>query len=187
MKLPLAALAVLSLACACVANHSDHFYLLSVQPPGALEARTSPATEVALKVSLPSLVDRGEMIIETAAHGVLVVEHERWAAPLADLVTDTLARDLEQRRADLLVSGPGVSHASRPVVNISIELLQLTVSQGQRASIEAHWHISDAHAGKDLVGGDVFNAPLTADSYAAVAAALSTCLAQLADRLISQI
>jgi uncharacterized lipoprotein YmbA len=187
VKLPLAALGVLSLVCACAANHPDQFYLLSVQPPGAVDTRTTPATEVALKVALPSMVDRGEMIIETAAHGVLVVEHERWAAPLTDMVTQTLARDLEQRRADLLVSGPGVSFASRPVVKISIDLLQVTISQDERVSIEAHWHISDARAGKDLVGGEVFTVPLPKQSYAAVAAALSACLGQLADGLITQI
>jgi uncharacterized lipoprotein YmbA len=187
VKSPLMAGCLLSVLCACAASRPDRFYVLSVQPPGSLDARTMPATEVSLKVVLPSMVDRGEMIIQTSADGVRVLEHERWAAPITDMVTQTLARDLERRRADLLVSGAGASRAPGPPVKISVEVLQLTVRQGDAASIEAHWRILDPHSGKDTVGGEVFNAPMTQDGYAAIAQGLSACLSQLADRLIAQL
>jgi uncharacterized lipoprotein YmbA len=184
MKSPLAALCLLSVLCACAASRPDRFYVLSVQPPGSVQARTSPATEVSLKVALPSMVDRGEMIIQTSADGVRVLEHERWAAPLADMITETLARDLERRRADLLVTGAG--RASGPLVKINLEFLQMTVRQGGTASIEAHWHILDPRSGKDVVGGELFSTPLSTDDYAGIAQAVSGCLSLLADRLIAQ-
>jgi uncharacterized protein len=186
VKLPLTAVCLLSVLCACAASRPDRFYVLSVQPPGTVDARTMPATEVSLKVALPSMVDRGEMIIQSSADGVRVLEHERWAAPLTDMVTQTLARDLERRRVDLLVAGAGASRASGPLVKISVEVVQVTVRQGEAASIEAHWRILDPHSGKDLVGGEVFSAPLAQDGYAAVAQGLSACLSLLADRLIAQ-
>ncbi len=186
MKLPLSALWLLSMLCACAASRPDRFYVLSVQPPGAVDARTMPATEVSLKVALPSMIDRGEMIIQTSADGVQVLEHERWAAPLTDMVTETLARDLERRRADLLVAGAGAVLAAGALVKISVDVLQVSVRQGEAASIEAHWRIVDPHSGKDVVGGEVFRAPLAHDDYAAVAQALSACLSLLADRLIAQ-
>ena len=45
----------------------------------------------------------------------------------------------------------------------------------------------DPRTNKTVAGGDVFSAPVGQDGYAAVAQALSDCLALLADRLVVQI
>jgi uncharacterized protein len=171
---------------ACATSHPDHFYILSTQPAGAGTARTSPAAPAALKVTLPSVVDRPEMVLNTSADDVIIQEHERWAAPLADLVWQTLARDLERRRSDLLVADSSVNRASGSVIKINVDVVQLTVHRGRQASIEAHWRILDPRTGKDVTGGDVFSSPLGQDDYAAVAQALSQCLGLLADRLVGQ-
>jgi uncharacterized protein len=178
----LAAASAMILLSAC-ASHPDHFYILSTQPAGAAEARTSPVALAALRVTLPSVVDRPEMVLNTSADDVIVQEHQRWAAPLADLVTQTLARDLERRRSDLLVADSSVNRTSGSVIKIDVDVVQLTVHRGRQASIEAHWRILDPRTGKEAVGGDVFSAPLGQDDYAAVAQALSQCLGLLADRL----
>jgi len=173
---------------ACAMSHPDHFYILSTQPAGAGQARTSPAAPAALKVTLPSVVDRPEMVLNTSADDVIVQEHERWAAPLADLVTQTLARDLERRRSDLMVADSSVNRAGGGVIiKINVDVVQWTVHRGREASLEAHWRILDPRTGKDLTGGDVFSSPLGQDDYAAVAQALSQCLGLLADRLVGQL
>ena len=186
MKSLLTAMCILSLLSACATSRPDHFYILSTQPQGASEARSTPATQVALRVTLPSLVDRSEMILDTSADGVIVLEHERWAAPLADLVTQTLAQDLERRRSDLLVAAQSVNYASGPVIKVAVDVVQMTVHRSERASIETHWRILDPRTGKDEMGGEVFSAPIRQDGYAAVAQALSECLGLLADRLVGQ-
>jgi uncharacterized lipoprotein YmbA len=185
VKAALAAVWTLSLLSACATSRPDHFYVLSVQPQGASEARTPSPTLVTLKVTLPSLVDRAEMILNTSLDGVIVLEHERWAAPLTDLVTQTLARDLERRRVDWLVADPNVSRPSAAAIKMVVDVVQMTARKGGRASIETHWRIVDVHSGKDVVGGDVFSAPLGQDN-ADVAQALSECLALVADRLVGQ-
>ena len=183
----LAAAAFLCLLSACATVRPDHYYILSSQPQGAREARTAPATQVILRVSLPSLVDRSEIVLNTTADGVIVLEHERWAAPLTDLVAQTLAEDIERRRADLLVAGQGVIHPGETAIKVTVDLVQVTVRRGEQASIDAHWRILDARTAKDVIGGEVFSAPLAQDSYAGVAKALSDCLGRLADRLIAQL
>ena len=184
MKSPAAAVC-LCLLCACATVRPDHFYILSPQPQGAIAARTASATQVILRVSLPSLVDRSEMVLNTTADGITVLEHERWAAPLTDLVAQTLAEDIERRRADLLVS-QGVNHPREAAIKVTIDMVQVTMRTGQVASIDVHWRILDTRSGADVIGGDVFNAPLRGESYAGVARALSDCLGLLADRLVAQ-
>lgn len=184
MKSLLAAVGLLSLLCACVTSRPDHFYILSTQPQSVPEARTAPATQVALRVTLPSLVDRSEMILNTSANGIIVLEHERWAAPLADLAAQTLARDLELRRSDMLVAGQNAARSA--AVKVTVDLVQMTVRRGERASIEAYWRIVDPRAGVDVAGSEVFSAPVAQEGYGAVPQALSECLGLLADRLAGQ-
>jgi uncharacterized lipoprotein YmbA len=117
----------------------------------------------------------------------MVLEHERWAAPLADLVTQTLGRDLERRRSDLLVAGHNVSPSGAAAVKVTVDLVQMTVRRGEQASIEAHWRILDPRTGADTVGSEMFRAPVAQDGYAAVPQALSECLGLLADRLVGQL
>jgi uncharacterized protein len=186
VRLLLPALCTLSLLGSCASKQPDHFYILSAQPPGVTQARTTPATQATLKVTLPSLVDRSEMILNTSADGVTVLEHERWGAPLADLATQTLARDIERRRLDVLVADSGTDRSGGTAVKITVDVVQMTVRRGERASIEAHWRILDSRTGKSMVGGDVFSAPLAQQGYTAVAQALSDCLGLLAERLVEQ-
>ena len=169
------------------AGRPDRFYILSTQPAGAGQARTLPAVPAVLKVTLPSVVDRPEMVLSTSSDDVIVQEHERWAAPLADLVTQTLARDLERRRSDLLVADSSLIRASASALKITVDVVQLTVHRGGEAVIEAHWRILDPRTGKDATGGDVFSSPLAQDDDAAAAQGLSRCLALLADRLVGEI
>ena len=183
MKALLTAASLAGLLCACVAHQADHFYILSPQPQGGSPPRSMPITAVTLKVAVPSLVDRPEMILNTSADGIVVLEHERWAAPLPDLMTETLARDVEQRRTDMLVG----NHGNDAQIKIVVDVVRLTIRRGQRAGIEAHWRIIGAHAGAEAVGGEVFSVPLGEQDYAAVAQALSDCLGLLADRLVEKL
>ncbi|MEP6549108.1 MAG: PqiC family protein [Gammaproteobacteria bacterium] len=186
MKLGPTAAALLLLLCACVSSRPDRFYVLSAQPPAAGATRSSPALQATLKATLPSLVDRAEMVLNTSADGVTVLEHERWAAPLADLVTQTLARDIERRRSDVLVGSYGLSHSIEPAIKISVDIVQVWMRRGERASIETHWRILDTRSGKQVTGGDIFSAALGQEGYDAVAQVFSECLGLLADRLADQ-
>jgi uncharacterized lipoprotein YmbA len=186
-RTPWIAACTLGLLSACATSQPDHFYILSVQPQGVGESRATPVTQVGLRVTLPPWVDRSEMILNTSTDGVVVLEHERWAAPLAELVTQALGRDIERRRRDMLVADTRVSYSSGTAVNITVDVVQMTVRRGERASIEAHWRILDSRTGKEVVGSEVLSAPVGPDGYAAVAQALSECLGILTDRLVTQI
>jgi hypothetical protein len=186
MKLPSAGLCALVLLSGCVTRQRDHFYVLDTQPPGATESRTEFNRQVTLRVTVPSLVDRNEMVLGSAT-GVAVMDHERWAAPLADLVTATLARDIEQRRNDVVVLSRTADHTGIPLVRIAIDIDQVAARLGDHLTVEAHWRVTDAHTGREVLGRDAFVSPRLPQSYAEIAAALSVCIASLADRLAGEI
>jgi uncharacterized protein len=183
--------AVLSAAAAvlagCAAPQRDHFYGLTTMPENARAATAGFTTHVTLTVSVPPVLDRRQMVIATSTDQLLVLEHERWAAPLAELVVQTLGRDLEQRRADVLVADRGFDQPGLQAVKIRVDIVRMSVRVGGQATLEAHWRVLDTRRNTDEVGGETFESPVTGEDYAAVARAFSSALSSLADRLAAKI
>ena len=169
------------------AGQQDHFYALTTLPENAPAATAAFTTHVMLTISLPPVVDRRQMVIATSADQLLVLEHERWAAPLSDLVMQTLGRDLEQRRADVLVADRGFDQPSLIPVKLRVDIVHMSVRAGGQATLEAHWRVVDARRNTDEVGGETFSSPVAGGDYAAVARAFSNDLSSLADRLAAKI
>ena len=176
----------LVLAAGCVTRQRDHFYVLDAQPSGIRESRSQFNRQVTLRVTVPSLVDRAEMVLTTEG-GVTVLDHERWAAPLSDLATTALGEDIERRRADVVVLPRSADHTDIPLVKIAVEIDQVNARLGSTVSIETHWRVTDARTGKVSLGRDGFVSTRQPQNYAEVAAALSSCIALLADRLVGEI
>ncbi len=177
----------LFLLCACVASRPDRFYVLDAQPSAAGGSRSAFGKQVMLSVTLPSLVDRNEMVLTAPGNGIVILDHERWAAPLADQVLATLGRDIERRRADLLVADQRLGHSGIPGVKITVDVVQLSALKGSRVSIETRWRILDLATGQSVLGAEQFAAPTDSDGYDAIARALSVCLGSLADRLVGRL
>ncbi len=179
-------LCALLLLAGCVTRQLDRFYVLDPQPAAIAESRSQSDRQVTLRVTVPSLVDRAEMVIATP-NGVAVMDHERWAAPLADLVTASLSEGLERRRSDVVVLPKSADNAGIPIVRVTVEIDRLTARLGDHLSIETHWRVTDVRTGKEKLGRDVFVSQQQPQSYAEVAAALGACIALLADRLAGEI
>ena len=169
------------------ASEPDHFYTLNILPDGPHSALTSPTRQVLLRVDVPVLVDRPEMVISTTDNGIAVLDHQRWAVPLSDQVSQTLARDLERRRSDLLVADRAFDQGAVPPVKITVDIVRLTARPVGQVHMEAHWRIVDAAAGVDQLGGDVFDSPVEGSGYDSIAQAYSRTLSSLADRLAAGI
>jgi uncharacterized lipoprotein YmbA len=181
------AFALAAMLLASCASQPDHFYALNTVPGKVRPPATGFKTHVLLGISIPSLVDRRQMVLDASADQILMLEHERWAAPLSDLVTQTLARDIEERRIDVLVADRGFDQAGVEPVRIKVDIVRMSARRGGQAALESHWRIVDSAAKTDLIGGETFTAPIEGDDYAAIARAYSSCVAALADRLVEKL
>jgi uncharacterized lipoprotein YmbA len=169
---------------AACASQSDRFYTLSPMPDSPPAPRAAFPTQVVLSISVPAMVDRRAMVLDTPGNQVTILEHERWAAPISELIAQALAGDIERRRPDMLVAGRGFGDSS---VKIRIDIVELSARAAGSATLEAHWRIADAESKIDLVGSEVFTAPVTSGDYAAVARAFSVAVSALADRLAEKL
>jgi uncharacterized lipoprotein YmbA len=178
---------IVSLCAAGCAGRPDHFYTLSTLPETQRVASAAPTVHVRLTVTVPVLVDRNEMIVSTSRNEISILDHERWAAPLSDLVSQTLARDIETRRGDVVVGDRRFDQENLRPVTLKVELVRMSANPGVRASIEAHWRIVDGKAGIDKIGSSNFDAPLGGTGYAAIAQAYSVAVSALADTLAAEL
>jgi len=169
------------------AEQRDDFYALTTLPENPRAATAAFTTHVMLTVTLPPVVDRPQMVIATSADRLLVLEHERWAAPLSDLVLQTLGRDIEQRRPDVLVADRGFDQPSLMPVKIRVDIVRMSARADGQATLEAHWRVVDARRNADEIGAETFESPVAGGDYAAVARAFSNDLGSLAERLAANI
>ena len=172
-----------SLCLNACATAPDQFYTLDVLPKDPASTLAPPLVHVLLKVDLPPLIDRAEMVINLSDNRVSILEHQRWAPPLSDQVAQTLARDMERRRSDLLVADRTFDRGKSEPVTLTVDIVRLTAERGGHVRMEAHWRIVDAKVGMDVIGGDSFDNTAGDASFAAIARAYSDVLSALAERL----
>ena len=180
------ALSVCLLLAAC-AGTPDHYYTLNSLPDTGQMPQSTPTTPVRLNVTVPSLVDRSEMVLTTSKSGILILDHERWGAPLSDQVAQTLARDIEQQRADLLIGDRRFDQSASPAVSLRVDIIHMSAQRNGEASIEAHWRIIDASSGVDRLASGSFTGSVNGGGYEAVARAYSQLLSELAEKLAADI
>jgi uncharacterized protein len=167
--------------CGCASLHSDRFYVLNAFPSAGAASQTAPSVLTTLHVTIPSMSDRNELVLRTN-EGVKIMEHERWAAPLADQITLVLGQDLERRRNDLLIATSRVAGEAAKIA-IAVDIVDLQVRQGIEVNAEVRWRVKPLD-GNPTVGRDTFTCPARGGDYQALAAALSSCVGQLTDKLV---
>jgi len=172
--------------CGCAFNRPDHFYVLDSASARTLEPRTTFATQVALRVALPSLVDRNEMVL-VDADGVEILEHERWAAPLVDQVAGVLGRDIESRRENVIVGSRHIAQPDARNASIAVDVVQLKLQKGAGVLLEARWRLQVGGDGKFYQGRETFTAPVADANYGSFVRAIDVCLGLLADRLAADL
>lgn len=169
------------------ASGPDHFYRLQALPATSNSARQQFVAEVSLRLSLPSLVDRSQIVLDQGSD-VLVLEHQRWAAPLIDQLHSVLGQDLEQRRPDILMTSRPLSQRSGiPRYAVQVEIVALTLHRGSTVQLEARWRVERPEPASVDTGREVFTATPRDVSPAALVNALSECVAALSDRLASSL
>ena len=177
----LGALAVILAACQSVPTR---LYMLepiaTIVTPGAYQG---PAVRVEA-VHVPPALDRREIVSEVAPGEFKVSDVDQWIAPLGQGVRQTLTADLASRLPPGRVIFP---HLVKPpgTISISVELLTFTADR-RGAELQVSWQGSSEGTPPQTPGGTmILRTGLSGAGSASMVAALSTLLAQLADRIVA--
>jgi uncharacterized lipoprotein YmbA len=180
---------ILYLGCAlllsgCLSGRPDHFYALDPGRAQPLESRSNFAMQVNLRVTLPVMVDRSEIVLSNPG-GVTILEHERWAAPLPEQFSSVLGQDIEARRQGVIVTTRGIAEPDSPITQIVVDVVQLSLQKSAGATVEVRWRLQ--HGSDASQGREVFVAKTADGSYAGLVQSLDSCIGLLADRLVAQL
>jgi hypothetical protein len=144
MRLLTCALAVALGACA---SAPMHYYTL-VPPAASAEAvKTTGMPFELLPVSVPAQVDQPQMVVRQGQQGVVLLDGERWIAPLGDEIRSALSAQLSQDLHSQDVSG--MAHGAQPLLRIKLDVRRFESSPGQYALVEGAWSLRELHARQD--------------------------------------
>lgn len=145
----LVAWAMLALA-GCSSTPPTHFHTL-VAPPerGGNVVRAVPAPRVrieVLPVSVPVQVDLPQMVVRLADDSVMVLEHERWIAPLGDEIRQAIALRVGQVVADVTPA----SAAGEGPWRIDVDVQRFDAMLHRAAATQLQWSVQGPAGGTTL-------------------------------------
>jgi len=146
--------AVAGLAClgamvlAACASAPLHYYTLVA--PDTAGAPAQPAANdtalpfAVLPVSVPAQVDQPQLVVRDGAQRVLLLNGERWIAPLADELRSALAADLARELGSQNTTG--LPDNGAPGLRIKLEVQQFDSWPGSYALLAGTWSVRVVHA-----------------------------------------
>jgi uncharacterized lipoprotein YmbA len=136
------------------------------------------------RIGLAGYLDRSEIVRNQADYRISVGANERWGEPLGQLVARTLAEDLNQRLPGTSVFTAAGSISADPDISIEMDLQRFDADASGQVVVLAQVAITRT-LGRDHAAAQTVRLMVTPadNSTTALAAALSTALGQLADRI----
>ena len=180
---------------ACSASPEIRYYTLSAEPGPKSTATTGTrmdrAAYVIDAVTIPDLLDRPQIVLRAGPNGVDVLDDDRWAAPLPDLLQRVLAADLSSRLGAGAIIDPGLPSAEHSARRITISILEFDAARDGQSVLDASWTISDTDAGP--IGRSVTTyrarhvAPTNGVETTKIVATMSRLLPALADDIAATV
>jgi uncharacterized protein len=173
---PVAFVAALTLAAACTSTPARFYTLTAVAAPVTTTSRLSIAVG---PVSIPSTVDRPQIVVNASANQLTLDDYHRWASPLQDNLVHVIAENLVA-----LLGTSRVSLYPQPLsadvdYRVQVEIRNFESTPGKSAALDAVWTIRRSRDGKIESGRVSVREPLADANYDALAEAHSRAVAKL--------
>lgn len=179
-------LSVALLVAACTATPSTHFYILEAtsQSPAPV---SDPAKQRLIgigPVTLPTLLERKQIVTRTGNNSIHQAEFHQWAAPLKDNLVQVLTQNLAAQQPNAIIRAYPWSAFGTVNYHIIIDITRFDTTPKQSANLEATWAIMNDQTHTLISNGHSrIEHPLTDASYAAAVDALGKTLGKFSREL----
>ncbi len=177
------------LAVACAGSPPMRYYTLTEVPASTRLTTTGNPVPVRLdRVTIPTELDRAQMIRRIDATRLQIVENERWAAPLEDIVRRVLSDDLAARLPPDLVANPFEPAIGERRQSLSVDIEELYGDADCAVTLRAAWVLKQPDS-QSSRGTEEARIPAAANCSGpgAFPDAMSRALAQVSDRIAAAI
>jgi len=163
----------------CSSPPSNFYTLSATATPGPTPSKLSVAVG---PISVPSTIDRPQIVVSTGANQVSLDEFNRWASPVQDnlvrVVADNLAMILGTPRVTLYPTlAAGVDY------RVQVEVRNFESIPGTSASLDAVWTVRRTKDGRTETGRTSVRETVEGSGYDALAAAHSRGVARLSENI----
>ena len=161
----------------CAATPPPHFYTLTASP-GAPAAATDMSVAVG-PVTIPAVVDRPQIVVQTGPNEVRLDEFNRWAAPLASSIGRVVAANLVTLLGTPRVVLTPPALGTDTEYRVLIQVQRFDSALGEAATLDAVWVISGPGDKKPQTGRTTVREAASDKTFEALAAAHSKALGRL--------
>lgn len=184
----LAALAPL-LAAGCASSPPLHYYTLT-QVPAAIRLTTADNTlPVRLdRVTIPTELDRSQLVRRIDATRLQILDSDRWAAPLEDTIRRVLSDDLAARLPPNAVANPNEPSVVEKRQSLSVDIEEFYADAACTVTLRAAWVLKQPDS-QSTRGREETRVSGRGDCAGAgsVPGAMSQALGDLSDRIATAI
>jgi uncharacterized protein len=176
----------LLLLAGCASSPPTHFYTLDpVAPAAASPAMAGDPVKIDA-VHVPPALDRSEIVRGESAHQLEISSQDRWAGDLGEMIRRVLTQNLAARMPSGMVIAPE-SPAPVNARGIVVDILTFQPQAGGEVVLDVDWTLLQGSQSNPVLRRSVRLTTTAASSAKGEADAMSTLLAELADRMAAQI
>ncbi len=169
------ACALAALVTGCSSAPANFYTLNATATPGSTQSKLSVAVG---PVSVPSTIDRPQIVVSAGANQVSIDEFNRWASP----VQDNLARVVAENLVAILGTPRVTLYPTLSAdvgFRVQIEVRNFESAPGKSAALDAVWTVRRTKDGKTETGRTSVREKVDDSGYDALAAAHSRGVARL--------
>lgn len=174
-------LAALTLA-ACASSPPTRYYALDPVAPEGSPQQVSGTPVKIDAVHIPPALDRSSMLRGESANRLVISAQDEWAGDLGEMIRRVLTQDLAARLPSGMVIAPH-SPAPPDARGIVVDILTFEPQGSGEVTLDAAWTLLQGTQSNPVLRRSVHLTTSAAASAGGEAAAMSTLLGELADRM----
>ena len=179
-------LGLASLLVAC-GGAREKFYRLSAVAAAPTGGSSSGLSVAIGPVSLPSYIDRAEVVFASGPNEFQIPSDALWIGSLQENISRTVAADLGRMLGSRNVRS-SLDGALKSRYRVALEVKQFHGISGQAAILDLSWKIQDGGSGQTISRqSGTFREPIVGDGYAALVKAESRLLEQCAQAIATSL
>jgi uncharacterized lipoprotein YmbA len=140
------------------------------------------------RVTLPTELDRSQLVSRIDATRLQIIDGERWAAPLEDTIRRVLSDDLASRLPPNMVANPNEPTIGEKRQSLSVDISEFYGDATCTVTLRAAWVLKQPDS-QSSRGTEEARIPASGNcsGVGAVPTAMSEALAQLSDRIAAAV
>ena len=170
----------------CADSPNVEFYVLEAINSTAQPSReNNPQRTIGIgPVTVPTLLERKQIITRSSDNTVKFAEFQQWASPLQDSLLQALSRNLSGLQAKHIIRAyPWAAHGTVDL-QVIVDFIRFDTTPGKSANLEANWTIKNESSRNSLkTGHTLINRAMTDTSYSGTVKALSAVLGDFSREL----